>query len=79
VLAQSGYQAQCQQSDCQSLLTKDEARRVAANIAKLRQHIALNLTHDDYLRRRGIRNRRVVGFVSNHHSGGYDSDSNGRK
>ena len=37
-----------------------------------------NLTHD-YLRHRDISNRRVMGLVSGHRSGGYDSDSNGRK
>jgi hypothetical protein len=33
----------------------------------------------DYLRDRSIRDRRVMGLVSNHRSGGYDSESNGRK
>ena len=48
-----------------------EHRQVVAAAA---QHLAR-----DYLRHRGIRDQRVRGPVSNHRSGGCDSDSKGQK
>ena len=51
------------QSSAAKLLSKDEARRIAANVAKLTRC---------YMRRRAIRNHRVVCLVSNHRSDGCD-------
>jgi hypothetical protein len=62
------------------MLTKDEARRIAVNIAKAAGAVAAaQFLTRNYLRHRGIRNYRAVGLVSNHRSGGCDSDSKGQK
>jgi hypothetical protein len=61
-------------------LLKVEARRIAANIAKLPELLAVvqQLTRD-HVRHRGICNHRVVALVSDHYSGGYDADSKDQK
>jgi len=57
-----------------------EARRIAANIAKLPEtRAAVHRLTRDYVRHRGICNHRAVCLVSNHRSGGCDSDSKGQK
>ena len=53
---------------------------IAANIAKLPEtRAAVHQLTRDHVRHRGIRNHRVVGLVSDHHSGGYNADSKDQK
>ena len=61
-------------------LMRFRERRIAANIAKLPEtRAAVHRLTRDYVRHRGICNHRAVCLVSNHRSGGCDSDSKGQK
>jgi hypothetical protein len=57
------------------LLSKDEARRIAAAGAAA----AAQFLTRDYVRHRGVRDHRVVCFVSNQRGYGYDGCNKGRK